>query len=121
RDGADYVLSGVKQFISGAGDADLYLVMARTGENGAGGISAFLVDGDADGLSFGPNERKMGWHAQSTRQVVFDGVRVPAERLLGTEGAGFKIAMAGLDAGRLGISSCSIGGAQTALRSALEY
>ena len=121
RDGDEYELTGVKQFISGSGSADLYLVMARTGGPGAGGISAFLVDGDAPGIAFGPNEPKMGWHAQPTRQIVLDGVRVPAERLLGTENEGFKIAMAGLDAGRLGISSCSVGGAETALRRSLEY
>lgn len=121
RDGDEYVLSGVKQFISGSGAADVYVVMARTGQDGAGGISAFIVESDAPGLSFGPEEAKMGWNAQPTRQVVLDEVRVPADRLLGGEGSGFKIAMAGLDAGRLGISACSMGGAETALRRSLEY
>ncbi|GLU48761.1 acyl-CoA dehydrogenase family protein [Nocardiopsis ansamitocini] len=114
REGDGYVLTGVKQFISGAGATDLYLVMARTGEPGAKGISAFLVPGDAPGLSFGANERKMGWNAQPTRQVVLDGVRVPAEQRLGPEGKGFAIAMAGLDGGRLNIGACSLGGAQAA-------
>ncbi|MFJ6620826.1 acyl-CoA dehydrogenase family protein [Kitasatospora sp. NPDC091335] len=115
RAGDHWVLDGVKQFVSGAGAARVYLVMARTGEPGARGISAFLVDRDDPGLSFGPNERKMGWNAQPTRQVLLDGVRLPADRLLGGEGEGFRIAMAGLDGGRLGIAACSLGGAQSAL------
>lgn len=121
RDGDDYVLTGVKQFISGAGAADLYLVMARTGGPGAAGISAFLVEKDAEGLSFGATERKMGWRAQPTRQVVLDGVRVSAEQRLGPEGIGFKIAMGGLDGGRLSIGACSLGGAQAALDKSLTY
>ncbi|MFD9691435.1 acyl-CoA dehydrogenase family protein [Kitasatospora sp. NPDC059088] len=115
RDGDHWVLDGVKQFISGAGAARVYVVMARTGGPGASGVSAFVVERDDPGLSFGPDERKMGWNAQPTRQVVLDGVRLPADRLLGGEGEGFRIAMAGLNGGRLGIAACSLGGAQSAL------
>jgi hypothetical protein len=121
REGESYVLDGVKQFISGAGVADLYLVMARTGEAGAAGVSAFLVDKATPGLSFGAQERKMGWNAQPTRQVVMEALRVPAAARLGAEGEGFKIAMAGLDGGRLNIGACSIGGGQSALEKALRY
>jgi len=121
RDGDDYVLTGVKQFISGAGEAGVYVVMARTGEPGARGISAFLVAGDAEGLSFGAPEKKMGWHAQPTRQVILDGVRVPASALLGEEGRGFAIAMSALNGGRLNIAACSLGGAQWALDRAVQY
>ncbi|MBS1896157.1 MAG: acyl-CoA dehydrogenase family protein [Actinobacteria bacterium] len=121
RDGDDYVLTGVKQFISGAGEAAVYIVMARTGAAGARGISAFLVPGDAAGLSFGAPEKKMGWHAQPTRQVILDGVRVPATSMLGSEGQGFAIAMSALNGGRLNIAACSIGGAQWALDRAVQY
>ena len=121
RDGDDYVLTGVKQFISGAGEAAVYVVMARTGEPGARGISAFLVPGDAAGLSFGAPEKKMGWHAQPTRPVILDGVRVPASALLGEEGRGFAIAMSALNGGRLNIAACSLGGAQWALDRAVQY
>ncbi|MFF3095056.1 acyl-CoA dehydrogenase family protein [Streptomyces cyaneofuscatus] len=121
RDGDHYVLTGTKQFISGAGATHLYVVLARTGEDGPGGISAFLVERDDEGLSFGANERKMGWNAQPTRQVVLDGVRVPADRLLGAEGEGFRIAMNGLNGGRLGIAACSLGGAQSALDRSLAH
>ncbi|WP_306233964.1 acyl-CoA dehydrogenase family protein [Agrococcus beijingensis] len=121
RDGDDYVLTGTKQFISGAGSSAVYVVMARTGEPGAGGISAFIVPGDAAGLSFGAEERKMGWNAQPTRQVVLDGVRVPAGDRLGEEGEGFGMAMRGLNGGRLGIAACSIGGAQFALERTIAY
>ncbi len=121
RDGGDFVLDGVKQFISGAGAGDLYVVMARTGDAGAAGISAFLVERGTPGLSFGANERKMGWNAQPTRQVILEGVRVPAENLLGEEGAGFRIAMSGLDGGRLNIGACSLGGAQSAIEKSLAY
>lgn len=121
RDGDDYVLRGVKQFISGAGSSAVYVVMARTGANGADGISAFVVEAETDGLSFGPNERKMGWHAQPTRQVILDGVRVSAGNRLGTEGDGFKIAMGGLNGGRIGIAACSLGGAQAALDAAVRH
>ncbi|AZQ70154.1 MULTISPECIES: acyl-CoA dehydrogenase family protein [Streptomyces] len=121
RDGDEYVLDGVKQFISGAGSTDVYIVMARTGGPGARGVSAFLVHRDDAGLSFGPNEKKMGWNAQPTRQVILDGVRIPADRLLGGEGEGFRIAMGGLNGGRLGIAACSLGGAQSALDRTLAY
>jgi alkylation response protein AidB-like acyl-CoA dehydrogenase len=121
RDGADYVLNGQKLFISGAGASDLYAVMARTGGDGPAGISTLLVPGDAGGLSLGANERKMGWNAQPTRAVTFDNVRVPVGNRLGAEGEGFKIAMAGLDGGRVNIAACSLGGAQAALDKALRY
>jgi alkylation response protein AidB-like acyl-CoA dehydrogenase len=121
RDGDDYVLDGSKQFISGAGAADLYVVMVRTGEAGPKGISTLVVPADAPGLSFGANERKMGWNAQPTRLVGFENCRVPAANRLGAEGIGFTIAMAGLDGGRLNIGACSLGGAQAALDKALAY
>jgi alkylation response protein AidB-like acyl-CoA dehydrogenase len=121
RDNEGYVLDGVKQFISGAGASDLYLTMVRTGGPGAGGVSALLVPKETPGLSFGANERKMGWNAQPTRQVIFADARVPAEALLGAEGEGFRIAMSGLDGGRLNIGACSLGGAQAALDLALAY
>ncbi|MBW8881778.1 MAG: isobutyryl-CoA dehydrogenase [Asticcacaulis sp.] len=121
RDGDSYVLDGSKQFISGAGVSDVYVVMARTGEDGARGVSTFIVPKDAPGLSFGANEKKMGWNAQPTRSVMFDNVRVPAENRLGSEGEGFKFAMKGLDGGRLNIAACSLGGAQDALDRAQAY
>jgi alkylation response protein AidB-like acyl-CoA dehydrogenase len=121
RDNQGYVLNGVKQFISGAGASDLYLTMVRTGGQGANGVSALLVPKDAPGLSFGANEKKMGWNAQPTRQVIFEDARVPADALLGEEGQGFRFAMAGLDGGRLNIGACSLGGAQRALDIALAY
>jgi alkylation response protein AidB-like acyl-CoA dehydrogenase len=121
RDGDYYVLNGQKQFISGAGAGDLYLVMARTGGEGSSGISTFIVPGDTAGLSFGANERKMGWNAQPTRAVMFADAHVPAENRLGVEGSGFKIAMAGLDGGRLNIAACSLGGAQCAFDKTLAY
>lgn len=121
RDGDDHVLSGVKQFISGAGAAQVYVVMARTGGEGPRGVSAFLVERGDPGLSFGPDEKKMGWNAQPTRQVILDGVRVPADRMLGRAGDGFKIAMSGLNGGRLGIAACSLGGARSALNKSLAH
>lgn len=123
RDGDEYVLTGVKQFISGAGESGVYIVMARTGDasSGARGISAFLVPDGVEGLSFGALEKKMGWHAQPTRQVIFDGVRVPASAMLGEEGRGFAIAMSALNGGRLNIAACSLGGAQWALDRAVQY
>ncbi|ANW63552.1 MULTISPECIES: acyl-CoA dehydrogenase family protein [Mycolicibacterium] len=122
RDGEHYVLDGVKQFISGAGSSDVYVVMARTGGEGPRGISAFVVEKDSAGLSFGPDEVKMGWNAQPTAQVIFEGVRVPAENLLGgDEGTGFGIAMSGLNGGRINIAACSLGGAQTAYEKAAAY
>ena len=120
-DGDAYVLNGVKQFISGAGAAEVYIVMARTGDAGPGGISAFIVDKATPGLSFGPNEKKMGWNAQPTRQVILEDARVPKENLLGQLGEGFKIAMSGLNGGRINIGACSIGGAQGALDRTLAY
>ncbi|MFT4043404.1 MAG: acyl-CoA dehydrogenase family protein [Gordonia sp. (in: high G+C Gram-positive bacteria)] len=122
RHGDDYVLTGVKQFISGAGVSDLYVVMARTGGAGPKGISTFLVEKHTPGLSFGAQERKMGWHAQPTAQVILDGVRVPAANLLGAaEGIGFGIAMNGLNGGRLNIAASSLGGAQAAYEKAAAY
>ena len=121
RDGDSYVLNGVKQFISGGGANDLYVVMARTGEDGPKGVSAFVVEAGTPGLVFGAQERKMGWHMQPTAQVIFEDCRVPAENLIGAEGEGFSIAMAGLDGGRLNIAACSLGGAQSALGKALAY
>ena len=121
RDGDGFVLDGVKQFISGAGATDLYLVMARTSDGGASGVSAFLVEKGTPGLSFGANERKMGWNAQPTRQVILEGVRVGADAMVGKEGEGFKIAMAGLDGGRLNIGACSLGGGEAALTKAIAY
>jgi alkylation response protein AidB-like acyl-CoA dehydrogenase len=121
RDGDHYVLNGQKQFISAAGAADIYLVMVRTGEDGPRGVSTVLVHKDTPGLSFGANEKKMGWNAQPTRAVIFDNARVPLANRLGDEGIGFKIAMSGLDGGRLNIGACSLGGAQSALMKALSY
>jgi butyryl-CoA dehydrogenase len=121
RDGDHYVLNGQKQFISGAGVSDLYVVMVRTGGDGPSGISALIVTGDTPGVSFGTNERKMGWNAQPTRSVTFEDARVPVGSRLGDEGSGFKIAMAGLDGGRLNIAACSLGGAQAALEKSLAY
>jgi alkylation response protein AidB-like acyl-CoA dehydrogenase len=121
REGDHYVVDGVKQFISGAGASDLYVTMVRTGGGGAGGISTLLVSKDTPGLSFGANERKMGWNAQPTRQVIFTGARVPVANRLGEEGIGFRIAMTGLDGGRLNIGACSVGGGQAALDKALAY
>ncbi|MFE5833906.1 acyl-CoA dehydrogenase family protein [Streptomyces sp. NPDC056488] len=121
RVGDDYVLTGVKQFVSGAGASGVYVVMARTGAEGPGGITAFVVERDDPGVSFSADERKMGWNAQPTRQVVLDGVRIPADRRLGAEGEGFRIAMNGLNGGRLGIAACSLGGAQSALDRSLAY
>jgi alkylation response protein AidB-like acyl-CoA dehydrogenase len=121
RDGDHYVLNGQKQFISGAGAGDVYVVMVRTGGEGPAGVSTLIVPGDTPGVSLGANERKMGWNAQPTRAVIFQDARVPVENRLGGEGIGFKIAMAGLDGGRLNIAACSLGGAQSALDKALAY
>jgi alkylation response protein AidB-like acyl-CoA dehydrogenase len=121
RDGDHYVLNGQKQFISGAGTSDLYVTMVRTGGEGAGGISTLVIEGDTPGVSFGANERKMGWNAQPTRAVIFENARVPVANRLGDEGVGFKIAMSGLDGGRLSIAACSLGGAQSALDKSLAY
>lgn len=121
REGDDYILTGQKMFISGAGATDLYVVMARTGGPGPKGISAFLIDKGVEGLTFGANEKKMGWNAQPTRTVQMDRVRLPATAMLGPEGAGFRLAMEALDGGRTSISACSLGGAQAALDKALAY
>jgi alkylation response protein AidB-like acyl-CoA dehydrogenase len=122
REGEEYVLDGVKQFISGAGvEGTVYVVMARTGGPGPRGVSALLVEDGTAGLSFGPNEKKMGWNTQPTRQLILEGVRVPAANLLGAEGSGFRIAMAGLDGGRLNIGACSLGGGLEALNRARKY
>lgn len=121
RDGDHYVLNGQKQFISGAGTSDIYVAMVRTGGEGAGGVSTLVIDRDTPGVSFGANERKMGWNAQPTRAVIFENARVPVANRLGEEGIGFKVAMAGLDGGRLNIAACSLGGAQSALDKSLAY
>ena len=121
RDGDVYRLTGSKIFISGAGSTDLLVVMARTGGPGPKGISAFAVNADSAGITFGRKEEKLGWNCQPTRQINFDQVEVPAERLLGNEGDGFRIAMAGLDGGRINIAACSLGTAQIALEQARAY
>jgi alkylation response protein AidB-like acyl-CoA dehydrogenase len=122
RDGDDYVLDGSKCFISGAGSTDVLIVMARTGEDsGAKGISCFLVPADAEGVKYGRNELKMGWRAQPTRTITFEGVRIPAGNRIGPEGQGFVYAMKGLDGGRINIASCSLGAAQAALEQSLRY
>ena len=121
RTGDTYVLNGTKQFISGAGAADFYFVFARTGGAGANGISAFAVMKDTPGLSFGALEKKMGWNAQPTRQVIFEGCKVPAANRIGEEGQGFKFAMSGLDGGRINIGACSLGAAWCALDKARQY
>jgi alkylation response protein AidB-like acyl-CoA dehydrogenase len=121
RDGGDYILNGQKQFISGAGTSAVYVVMVRTGGDGPSGISTLVVPAGTPGLSFGNNEKKMGWNAQPTRAVIFTDARVPVANRLGDEGTGFKIAMAGLDGGRLNIAACSLGGAQAAFDKARAY
>jgi alkylation response protein AidB-like acyl-CoA dehydrogenase len=121
RTNEGWVLNGTKAFISGGGFSDLYLVMARTGGDGPKGVSSLLVEAGTEGLSFGAQERKMGWKAQPTAQVQLDDCRVPAENLLGEEGAGFTYAMRALDGGRLNIAACALGGAQAALTRALAY
>ncbi len=121
REGEVYVLNGAKAFISGAGVSDVYVVMARTGAAGAGGVSTFVVERGVAGLSFGAQERKLGWASQPTAAVNFDDVRVPASAIVGEEGQGFRIAMAGLDGGRINIAACSLGGAALALETAQAY
>ena len=121
KDGDDYIVTGSKQFISGAGENEIYVTMVRTGVEGPKGISCLVIEKDMPGVSFGANERKLGWHAQPTRQVIFDGVRVPAENLVGGEGEGFRIAMMGLDGGRLNIGACSLGGAQRCIDETIKY
>ena len=121
--GDEYVINGAKAFISGAGSTDLLVLMARTGDaaSGAGGITAFAVPADAPGISYGKKEEKMGWNSQPTRTISFDNVRIPADHRLGAEGEGFKIAMKGLDGGRINIATCSVGAAQGALAQAQQY
>ncbi|MES2925996.1 MAG: acyl-CoA dehydrogenase family protein [Pseudomonadota bacterium] len=121
--GNEYVINGAKAFISGAGSTDVLVLMARTGDaqSGASGISAFAVPADAPGISYGKKEQKMGWNSQPTRTISFDNVRIPADHLLGREGEGFKIAMKGLDGGRINIATCSVGAAQGALNAAQRY
>ncbi len=121
RDGDDYVINGTKQFISGAGASAIYVVMVRTADTGSDGVTAVLVPDGTPGLSFGPLEKKMGWHAQPTRQVIFEDVRVPVSNRLAEEGDGFGIAMNGLNGGRLNIGACSIGGGQAAFDQAVSY
>ncbi|MBW3696667.1 acyl-CoA dehydrogenase [Vibrio sp. T187] len=121
KQGDHYLLNGGKTFISGAGETDLLVVMARTGEQGAKGVSAFVVPADAEGISYGRKEPKMGWNSQPTRAITFDNVSIPADHLLGEEGQGFVFAMKGLDGGRINIATCSIGTAQQALNQATQY
>lgn len=121
--GHEYIINGAKAFISGAGSTDMLVLMARTGDAGSGasGISAFAVPADLPGISYGKKEEKMGWNSQPTRVISFDNVRIPAQNLLGREGEGFKIAMKGLDGGRINIATCSVGAAQGALTQAQQY
>ena len=121
RDGDSFLVNGTKQFISGAGVNDLYLTMVRTGEDGPGGITCLAIEKTMPGVSFGAPERKTGWHAQPTASVILDQVRVPAENIVGGEGEGFRIAMQGLDGGRLNIGACSLGGAQRCLDETVRY
>ena len=121
RDGDAYVVSGSKAFISGGGENEIYVTMVRTGQEGPKGISCLVIEKDMPGVSFGAQEKKLGWHSQPTAQVNFDEVRVPAENLVGGEGEGFRIAMMGLDGGRLNIGACSLGGAQRCLDEAIGY
>jgi alkylation response protein AidB-like acyl-CoA dehydrogenase len=121
RNRDEYVLDGTKAFISGGGQSDVYLVMARTGEGGPGGISCFLVENGTPGLTFGAQEKKLGWHSQPTAMVILDQCRVPAENRIGSEGQGFKFAMSALDGGRLNIAACSLGGAQFCLDRTVAY
>jgi alkylation response protein AidB-like acyl-CoA dehydrogenase len=121
REGDSYRLTGTKRFITHAGEAEFYLVMARTGGEGPKGISAFAVERDRPGFEFGRLEEKMGWHASPMRELIFEGCRVPAENLVGEEGQGFTIALAALDSGRLGIAACSVGLAQAALDAAVGF
>ena len=121
KDGEHYIVNGSKVFISGAGDTEVLVVMVRTGEAGAKGISALAIPANLEGILYGKAEEKLGWNAQPTRQITFDNVKVPVENLLGREGEGFSIAMKGLDGGRINIATCSIGTAQQALNSAMTY
>ena len=115
------MVNGSKQFISGGGENDLYVTMVRTGDEGAKGISCLVIGKDMPGVSFGAQERKLGWHSQPTAQLILEDARVPVENLVGGEGDGFKIAMTGIDGGRVNIGACSLGGAQRALDEAIAY
>jgi len=121
RDGDHYILNGTKAFISGGGRSDLYVTMVRTGDDGPGGITCLGVEAGSDGLSFGGQERKLGWHSQPTSAVIFEDCKVPVENRIGAEGEGFKIAMKGLDGGRINIAACSLGGARAAMDHATGY
>ncbi len=120
-DGDHYILNGSKQFISGAGSNEIYVAMVRTGEDGPKGITCMVIEKDMPGVSFGANEKKLGWHSQPTAQLILEDVRVPVENVVGGEGEGFRIAMMGLDGGRLNIGACSLGGAQRCLDEAIKY
>jgi len=121
KNGDHYIVNGTKSFISGGGYSDVYVTMVRTGDDSASGISTLLIEKDTPGLSFGAQEKKMGWNSQPTAQVIFEDCKVPAENIIGSEGDGFKIAMKGLDGGRLNIAACSLGTAQSAFEKAVEY
>ncbi len=120
-EGDEYTVNGSKMFISGAGGTDVLVVMVRTSDNGAGGVTTLVIPADSEGISYGENLEKMGWHSQPTREVIFDNVKVPAAYRLGKEGDGFKIAMKGLDGGRINIATCSLGTAQAAINRAKDY
>ena len=121
KDGGDWLVSGTKQFISGGGENEVYVTMVRTGDDGPRGISCLVIEKDMPGVSFGAQEKKLGWHSQPTAALNLDNVRVPAENMVGGEGEGFRIAMMGLDGGRLNIGACSLGGAQRCLDEAVKY
>ena len=121
KDGDHYIVNGTKSFISGGGYSDVYVTMVRTGDKSSDGISTLMIEKDSPGISFGAQEKKMGWNSQPTAQVIFEDCRVPVKNLLGNEGDGFKIAMKGLDGGRLNIAACSLGTAQSAFERAVEY
>ena len=121
RDGDHYIVNGTKSFISGGGYSDVYVTMVRTGDQSSSGISTLMIEKDCPGISFGAQEKKMGWNSQPTAQVIFEDCKVPVKNLLGKEGDGFKIAMKGLDGGRLNIAACSLGTAQSAFERAVEY
>ena len=121
KDGDYYIVNGTKSFISGGGYSDVYVTMVRTGNDSASGISTLLIEKDSPGLSFGAQEKKMGWNSQPTAQVIFEDCKVPVKNIIGSEGDGFKIAMKGLDGGRLNIAACSLGTAQSAFEKAVEY
>ncbi|GAA4761641.1 isobutyryl-CoA dehydrogenase [Stakelama sediminis] len=121
KDGDHYVVTGTKQFISGGGENEVYVVMVRTGEDGPKGITCMVIEKDMAGVSFGAQEKKLGWHSQPTAQLILEEVRVPIENVVGGEGEGFRIAMMGLDGGRLNIGACSLGGAQRCLDEAIAY